>query len=72
NSYFRDRDNDPLVFALDGTSHAAYAHIDGPLLTYSGSIVQPIYLPVTATDPNGWSAHNVIHIQGENLAPLIV
>ncbi|PQP85183.1 hypothetical protein C0Q44_12055 [Paenibacillus sp. PCH8] len=72
NSYFRDRDNDPLVFALEGTSHAAYAHIDGNLLTYSGSIIQPVNLQVSATDPKGWSVHNIIQIQGENLAPLIV
>ncbi|WP_181150953.1 hypothetical protein [Paenibacillus sp. PCH8] len=72
NSYFRDRDNDPLVFALEGTSHAAYAHIDDNLLTYSGSIIQPVNLQVSATDPKGWSVHNIIQIQGENLAPLIV
>ncbi|WP_186333861.1 hypothetical protein, partial [Paenibacillus xylanexedens] len=54
------------------TSHAAFAHIEGNLLTYSGSIIQPVNLQVSATDPKGWSAYNVIQIQGENLAPLIV
>ncbi|WP_434750007.1 hypothetical protein [Paenibacillus amylolyticus] len=72
NTFFRDRDNDPLTFELSGTSYAANAFIEGGLLTYSGTILAPVRMGVTATDPQGWSAYNVIEIQGENLAPLTV
>ncbi|MEK3824674.1 hypothetical protein [Paenibacillus sp. FSL K6-1558] len=72
NAFFRDRDNDPLTFELNGTSHAANVRIEGGLLTYSGTILAPVRMGVTATDPQGWSAYNVVEIQGDNLAPLTV
>ncbi|WP_308722843.1 hypothetical protein [Paenibacillus polysaccharolyticus] len=72
NAFFRDRDNDPLTFELNGTSHAANVRIEGGLLTYSGTILAPVRMGVTATDPQGWSAYNVVEIQGENVAPLTV
>ncbi|WP_272040607.1 hypothetical protein, partial [Paenibacillus sp. JJ-100] len=55
NTYFTDRDNDPLVFALEGISYATgHAYINDNILTYSGSysgsISQPIELWVSATD----------------------
>ncbi|MCM3133979.1 hypothetical protein M3629_14400, partial [Paenibacillus polysaccharolyticus] len=72
NAFFRDRDNDPLTFELNGTSHAANVRIEDGLLTYSGTILAPVRMGVTATDPQGWSAYNVVEIQGDNLAPLTV
>ncbi|MCM3136629.1 hypothetical protein M3629_28170, partial [Paenibacillus polysaccharolyticus] len=72
NAFFRDRDNDPLTFELNGTSHAANVRIEDGLLTYSGTILAPVRMGITATDPQGWSAYNVVEIQGENVAPLTV
>ena len=69
---FRDRDNDPLTYELSGTSYATNVQIEGGLLTYSGSILAPVRMGVIATDPKGWSAYNVVEIQGENLGPLTV
>ena len=61
-----------MTFELSGTSYATNVQIEGGLLTYSGSILAPVRMGVIATDPKGWSAYNVVEIQGENLAPLTV
>ncbi|CAI6073566.1 hypothetical protein PAECIP112173_02290 [Paenibacillus sp. JJ-100] len=62
NTYFTDRDNDPLSYTIDAmsSSGAIIASINGNILSISGIITSPFSLNIKARDGYGFSATNII------------
>ncbi|MBY0010855.1 hypothetical protein [Paenibacillus typhae] len=76
--YFTDRDHDKLSFSYEQSQmHNPLIHswLDENILNISGPISGPLDIHISATDGNGWWAHNNVHIIGntipkDNLAPI--
>ncbi|WP_042203533.1 hypothetical protein, partial [Paenibacillus camerounensis] len=77
-NYFADRDHDTLTFSYEQSqisNSSIHSWLNENILSISGPITGPLDIHISATDGNGWWAHNEVHIVGkkiteDNLAPI--